>query len=145
MLWSRYGMKWPTISRRSLWEDGWSGKTSVTLTGRVCPWLNHPIKEEREGSLFSEPLDDDFTVVSPPKDQPPWRRTNQVRSRKCLYYRRKWTARYQARHQRTNWALLTAPFGWWHPQENQAQRAPIRSTCSRWTTKQWDVDGSPPH
>ena len=39
---SRYGMKWRTTSRRSPWEDEWSGKTWVILTGRACPWLSHP-------------------------------------------------------------------------------------------------------
>ena len=64
MWWSRYGMKWPTISRRSPWEDGWSVKTSVTLIGRVCPWPNHP-HQRRAWRTHSS------AVVSPPKDQPP--------------------------------------------------------------------------
>ena len=67
---SRYGRKWRTTSRRSPWEDEWSGKTLVILTGRACPWLSHP-HQRRKSVLFSEPLEEDFTVISPPKDQPP--------------------------------------------------------------------------
>ena len=133
----------------------WSGQQSLgDLHGRTdgpwrpqSPWLGGfalgrtiPIKEEREGLTLqqsSRHLRINHRLC--------WRRTNQERFRKCLHYRRKWTARYQVRHQRTNWAILMAPFGWWHHPENQAQRAPIRSTCSRWTIRQWDVDGSPPH
>ena len=45
-----------------------------------------------------------------------WRRTTQVRSKRCLLYRKNRIALYPARHQRTNWALLTALFVWWHLQ-----------------------------
>ena len=58
-----------------------------------------------------------------------WRKTTQVRSKKCLLYRKNRIVLYPARQQRTNWALLTALFGWWHLQGNQAQWPPIRSTC----------------
>ena len=68
-----------------------------------------------------------------------------MRSKKYLLYRKNRIALCPARHQQINWALLTALSGWWHPQGNPAQWALTRSTCWRWTTRQWDVDGNPMH
>ena len=76
-----------------------------------------PSKKSVKDSLFSESLDGDFTVISPPKDQPT--PMNQGRFRKCLHCRRRQTAQDQVRHQLTNWALLMAPSAWWHHPGNQ--------------------------
>ena len=141
-------MKWQTTSRRSPWKVGWSGRTLATLTGRACPWRSHPHQRRAWRTPSSANLwkkTSQSSLLPRINHHPFWRRMTQVRSKKYLLYRKNRIALYPARHQRTNWALLTALFVWWHLQGNQARRAPIRSTCWRWTIRQWDVDGSPPH
>ena len=138
---SRYGRKWRTTSRRSPWEDEWSGKTWVILTGRACPWLSHP----HQRRVWRTPYLVNLWKKLKINHHLCWRKTTQARSKKYLLYRKNRIALYPARHQQINWALLTALSGWWHPQGNPAQWARTRSTCWRWTTRQWDVDGSPMH
>ena len=121
---------------------------SVTLTGRACPWLSHPHQRRAwrtpsSASLWRKTSQSFLRLRI--NHHLFWRKTTQVRSKKCLLYRKNRKVLYPARHQRTNWALLTALSGWWHLQGNQAQWPPTRSTCWRWTTRQWDVDGSPLH
>ena len=102
---SRYGRKWRTTSRRSAWEDEWSGKTLVILTGRACPWLSHP----HQRRVWRTP----YLVNLWKKTSPSslhlkinhhlcWRKTTQARSKKYLLYRKNRIALYPARHQQIN-------------------------------------------
>jgi len=128
----RYLGKWMTESTADVytrekrnvvvkvWHEVANNLSEISMGGRmvregVCPWLNHPhrVKDPSSANLWM--MTSQSSLHLRINHRLCWRRTNQVRSRKCLYYRRKWTARYQARHQRTNWALLTAPFGCWTP------------------------------
>ena len=65
-----------------VWHEVANDLSEISMGGRMED-LSHPdweglplaepspSKKSVKDSLFSEPLDDDFTVVSPPKDQPP--------------------------------------------------------------------------
>ena len=67
-----------------VWHEVANNLSEISMAGRmVREDLSHPdweglplaepspSKKSVKDSLLSEPLDDDFTVISPPKDQPP--------------------------------------------------------------------------
>ena len=52
-----------------VWQEVANNLAEISMGGRMVQ--PSPSKKSVKDSLFSEPLEEDFTVISPPKDQPP--------------------------------------------------------------------------